>query len=317
MSIVNIEDLSDKENLVTSELVYYIRTNDKIELYTSSRLTPDQRRKFLFNAKQPFEVQEQDFDKEWWPLVTNMWARYSSRNHNNGNSWVAYACRFTKHNQSSTHSEGVPNKNIGKRNFDHTHTIEESEMLKHFQLVRNLVKKEAIKNYLSPAIVNAVKEYATKRLDLGASVKKLKRMEVYNIKKKGYGSQNSYLIGNESLELDIEESILFLKKEEYQVECYGQSAQGFIFAHPYQLEKLGRFGWLMLIDSTHKTNKYDWGLFTLIIPAVAVKAVLGIEARNKAYSVFLSSSRIHTDNFSANSNNVVLELNINLLIFAL
>ncbi|CAG8515571.1 2334_t:CDS:1, partial [Scutellospora calospora] len=40
------------------------------------------------------------------------------------------------------------------------------------------------------------------------------------ITKKVYRPQNSYFIENESLKLNIEESILFLKKEEYQVEHY-------------------------------------------------------------------------------------------------
>jgi hypothetical protein len=44
-----------------------------------------------------------------------------------------------------------------------------------------------------------------------------------------------------------------------------RSSHGFAFARPNQLEKLRRFGWLTLIDSTHKTNKYDWRLFTLYV----------------------------------------------------
>jgi hypothetical protein len=38
-----------------------------------------------------------------------------------------------------------------------------------------------------------------------------------------------------------------------------------VFAHPEQLKKLERHGWLTLIDSTHKTNRYDWRLFTLYV----------------------------------------------------
>ncbi|CAG8571756.1 15275_t:CDS:2, partial [Cetraspora pellucida] len=67
---------------------------------------------------------------------------------------------------------------------------------------------------------------------------------------------------------DIQDAISFLKKEGYQVESYKtshQSTSGFVFAHPKQLEKLQRYGWLTLIDSTHKTNKYDWHLFTLYV----------------------------------------------------
>ncbi|CAG8505672.1 820_t:CDS:1, partial [Gigaspora rosea] len=33
-------------------------------------------------------VEDQDFDKEWWPLVTKVWTKYNSKCQNNGNSWV-------------------------------------------------------------------------------------------------------------------------------------------------------------------------------------------------------------------------------------
>ncbi|PKB92565.1 hypothetical protein RhiirA5_444217, partial [Rhizophagus irregularis] len=48
--------------------------------------------------------------------------------------------------------------------------------------------------------------------------------------------------------------------------CISQrSTKGTVFVHPEQLKKLERHGWLTLIDSTHKTNRYDWRLFTLYV----------------------------------------------------
>ncbi|CAB4374747.1 unnamed protein product [Rhizophagus irregularis] len=44
-----------------------------------------------------------------------------------------------------------------------------------------------------------------------------------------------------------------------------KSTKGIVFAHPTQLEKLRSHEWLTLIDSTHKTNKYNWRLFTLYV----------------------------------------------------
>ena len=64
------------------------------------------------------------------------------------------------------------------------HTLEESERFKHSQVVRNLVEQKAIKNYLPSAIVFAVKEFATEKLDFDSNVKKLKYKEVTNIKNK-------------------------------------------------------------------------------------------------------------------------------------
>ncbi|CAG8709186.1 12873_t:CDS:2, partial [Cetraspora pellucida] len=172
------------------------------------------------------------------------------------------------HNESSTRKEGIPSEKRRKTKVrpagqcfakikvlhlvtdqvvqverylnspDHAHTLEDSEKLKRSKAVRVLVEREAVKNYPSPAITSAIKEYATVNLGLSESIKELRCKEVANIKYKVRGSQNAPLIGNMQLALDIREN---------------------------QLEKLQRFGWLTLLDSTHKTNRHDWCLFSLYI----------------------------------------------------
>ena len=151
---------------------------------------------------------------------------------------------------------------------NHAHSLPETDKIKRSQAVRTLVEKEAIKNYSPPAITAAVKEYATTKLGLGASVKELKRKEVTNIKYKIRGPMEAHLIGDSDLTLDISQSTSYLIEKGYQVENYSvphRSTKGIVFAHPEQLKKLQRHGWLTLIDSTHKTNRYDWRLFTLYI----------------------------------------------------
>ncbi|CAG8857486.1 33096_t:CDS:1, partial [Gigaspora margarita] len=126
------------------------------------------------------------------------------KNHSNSNSWKAFACRLTKHNHSSGQKDGIPLEKRRKtktrspnlcsakicvlhfvgaqkvqieqynNSLDHTHTLEESEVLKRSNTVRKLVEEEAVKNYSPPTIVSTIKDYATKKLDLGASVKELK-----------------------------------------------------------------------------------------------------------------------------------------------
>ncbi|PKY61079.1 hypothetical protein RhiirA4_431576 [Rhizophagus irregularis] len=89
-----------------------------------------------------------------------------------------------------------------------------------------------------------------------------------NIKYKIHGSLDAHLIGNPKRELDIREAISFLEKEEYLVNYYEiphLSTYGFVFIHPDHIKNLEQHGWLTLIDSTHKTNKYDCHLFTLYI----------------------------------------------------
>lgn len=148
------------------------------------------------------------------------------------------------------------------------HLLEENDRIKRSKAVKTLVENEAIKNYSPPEITAAVKKYAMTKLGLGASVRELNRKEVTNIKYKVRGPMEAHLIGSSNLKLDILDSITYLKNQGYLVENYcvpQQSTKGIVFAHPEQLKKLECYGWLTLIDSMHKTNWYDWRLFTLYI----------------------------------------------------
>jgi MULE transposase domain len=273
-------------------------SSNKINLPISKAPNPDQKRHLLFNVEKPLELSIEDFDKNWWPLVSNIWCLYSYKNNVNGNSWKVFLCRFNKHYKSSTRKEDVSHekrhvtkvrpanlcsakikikwlvseKKVQIERFgespNHSHPIEDSEKLKRSQVVRDLVIQEAIKNYRPPEIVSAVKEYATEELNLGKSVKELSRKEVTNIKYKVHGSIDIHLIGNPKQNQDIKEAISFLKNKEYLVNYYEishQSTYGLVFIHPNQLRNLEQYGWLTLIDSTHKTNRYDCRLFTLYI----------------------------------------------------
>src|SRR2546423_3087357 len=176
-----------------------------INIPVSEAPTPNQRRNLLFNVEQPLKLLIEEFDKEWWPLVSNIWTNFSHKNNVNGNSWEVFICQFNKPKKSSTRKEGIPQEKrhitrIRPANLcfakikvyryaseqkvlverfkdspDHSHTLEESEKLKRSQTVQNLVVQEAIKNYRPPEIISAVKEYATEKLDLGESVKELRQ----------------------------------------------------------------------------------------------------------------------------------------------
>ena len=261
-------------------------------------ITPDEKRMRLFNVNEPIELSIEEFEKNWWPLVTNVWTQYNSYKHVNGDFWRGYVCRLAKHRESSTRQEGVlvdkrRQTSVRPSNIcnakikitwlissqivrveryndapDHTHPIQDVDRIKRPQAIRDLVEQEAKKNYPSPAIVNAVKEYGTDSLSLGSTVQELKRKEVTNIKHKVRGAMETNLVGSDNMETDISEAKLYLENQGYQVNNFhidSHSTQGFVFVHSAQLTKLRSHGWLTLIDSTHKTNKYDWRLFTLYI----------------------------------------------------
>lgn len=271
-------------------------------------LTPDEKRSLLFDAVSPFEVPEEEFDKNWWPLVSNIWTVYNSRKHINGDSCKIFICRFNKHRDSSERKNQedstkkrrmtmvrppglcyakikvlwlVSTKMVRIENVKdspkHSHPLKESDRLKRSEVIRTLVEEEAVKSYPPVAIVDAVKEHAN-TLSLGSSVQDLKRREVANIKYKVRGPMETHLVGSTKLEQDISDAMSYLNDQEYHTERYRislsqkstqgvsqRSTQGIAFAHPKQLDKLRRYGWLTLMDSTHKTNKHDWRLFTLYI----------------------------------------------------
>lgn len=266
---------------------------------STMNFTPEKKRNLLFDVDCSLEIPIDDFNENWWPLITNVWTKWNSCQHANGDFWKVFACRLMKFRESSTRQkENIPNekrrvtkiRSSGlyyakikvswlislkivrieryKNSPNHAHSLLECDRVKRSQAIRTLVEKEAVKNYAPPAITSAIKEYATKELGLGASVKELKRKEVANIKSKVCRPMETHLIGDSNLTSDISQCISYLKEKGYQVESYSithQSTKGIVFAHPEQLKKLERYGWLTLIDSTHKTNRYDWRLFTLYI----------------------------------------------------
>jgi len=95
-----------------------------------------------------------------------------------------------------------------------------------------LIEQEAKKNYPSPAIVNAVKEYGTDSLSLGSTVQELKRKEVANIKHKVRGAMETNLIGSDNIGTDIFEAKSHLENQGYQVNHFhvsSHSSQGLVF----------------------------------------------------------------------------------------
>ncbi|CAG8833017.1 23995_t:CDS:2, partial [Cetraspora pellucida] len=167
-------------------------------------LTCDQKCMLLYNVQQPFEVLMTEFDDEWWPLVTNIWVKFSHKTLVNGNSWKTFKTKVREadlcHAKIKVSWFVVEQKVCVERfpgSSDHAHDLNESDKLKRSQAVRVLVEKEAMKNYPTPAI-------------------ELKWREVANIKYKVRGPQNTYLIGASKLAPDIQDAISFLKKEGYQ-----------------------------------------------------------------------------------------------------
>ena len=77
----------------------------------AANLTPDEKRGLLFDVSCSLEIPIEDFDKNWWPLVSNVWTKWTSYNQVNGDFWKVFGCRFMKFRESSTRQkENIPNE---------------------------------------------------------------------------------------------------------------------------------------------------------------------------------------------------------------
>ncbi|KAK3809198.1 MAG: hypothetical protein J3Q66DRAFT_353196 [Benniella sp.] len=171
------------------------------------------RRNLLFNVNQPFEVPTEEFHKEWWPLVSNVWAKTSTNYRSNGDSWTIHACRLSKPYRSSTRKDGIPNDKRRKTHAraavpceasikithvvstkktrverykstpDHSHTLDDVDKIKRPAALRELIEEQVWKDYSPPEIVAIVKEVA-QRKGLGEIAMHLHRDEVANIQRK-------------------------------------------------------------------------------------------------------------------------------------
>ncbi|KAI1320731.1 hypothetical protein EDD11_010265 [Mortierella claussenii] len=70
-------------------------------------------RSSLFNVgKSPLEIPTEEFQKDRWPSVSNIWTRISGCLLQNGDiTWTTYACRLSKPFKFSTRKPGFEKEN--------------------------------------------------------------------------------------------------------------------------------------------------------------------------------------------------------------
>src|SRR6266498_4019363 len=61
----------------------------------SANFTLDEKWNLLFNINDSLEISMEDFEENWWSLVSNIWTQWNSYKLENGNYWKVFACRFT------------------------------------------------------------------------------------------------------------------------------------------------------------------------------------------------------------------------------
>jgi hypothetical protein len=65
--------------------------------FSLASLTSDEKRDLMFNVNDTLEIPIEDFDNNWWPLVTNIWMQYNSWKLSNGDYWKIFPCRLIKY----------------------------------------------------------------------------------------------------------------------------------------------------------------------------------------------------------------------------
>jgi hypothetical protein len=73
-------------------------------------------------------------------------------------------------------------------------------------------------------------------------------------------------IGADDLVEDLKESLEWLQSKNYKTENFeAPEYQGFAFANEENMEALRKSGHVVIMDSTHKTNKHSWKLYTVLV----------------------------------------------------
>ncbi|CAG8598343.1 5390_t:CDS:2, partial [Rhizophagus irregularis] len=168
-----------------------------------TNITSEEKQNLLFDVNCSLEVQMEDFDEIWWPLVSNIWTQWTSYKQTRP-SGLCHA----KIKVEWLVSLKIVKVGCYKDSSNHTHSLLDVNRLKRPQIIRTLVEKEAVKNYSPLAITATIKEYTTIELGLDASAQ---CKEVTNIKYKVRGPMEVHLVGNSDLKLDISQSVSYLK----------------------------------------------------------------------------------------------------------
>jgi len=94
----------------------------------------------------------------------------------------------------------------------------------------------------------------------------LQLKQVLNIQRKIHRGLNVLFIANDNVSKDLHTTLDWLTLNGYQTECFGNAEyQEFVFTKDTNLQILRESGVLIIMDSTYKTSKHGWKLYTLLL----------------------------------------------------
>jgi hypothetical protein len=160
----------------------------------------------------------------------------------------------------------------------HDHSLDESDANKRNSLLRGIVQKEIAKGYAPAAVIGVVSGSgrADVRIRLAAAGGTyLSRQDAINsgVTWRLANPNALFVTRADKDDVSVQARATFEKLDELKwalepvqaISLDGTSGRGIVFVHPTRLERLTRYGYLSLIDSTYKTNQLEWKLFTLMV----------------------------------------------------
>ena len=248
----------------------------------------------LFNIEIPLTFTMQEFEEKWTE-VDNIWTQFGVTKllKKDPSGWTkTYDCRFRKRRAYTKKNLDIPVDKQRKTSSweanlyeaqititfksgivivrkthpdgpNHTHDLKANDIIKWPSKLITFIKDEAKKGYRAPAIKEAaINQFKDQEVGTGF----LQLEAVLNAQHKVRGGLNIPYIGATSLDDDIDQALKWLQSNNYQTKQFEEPEyRGFALANQDNLNALQSSGHLVIMDLTHKTNKHDWKLYTLLV----------------------------------------------------
>ncbi|KAI9103885.1 hypothetical protein DFS34DRAFT_668217 [Phlyctochytrium arcticum] len=151
------------------------------------------------------------------------------------------------------------------------HDIHDADDRKLCSHASDYIKAEASSPYAHADIAHALPEIIGRALSpsriSALGLDRISARAVYNAR---WREREDQAAPPDSLTSDVSQAIQLLREEGYIIERFfsgsgEQADEGFEFVVEPGLRLLSTNSYLVLLDSTHKTNRYDWRLFTCMV----------------------------------------------------
>ncbi|KAI9102012.1 hypothetical protein DFS34DRAFT_612447 [Phlyctochytrium arcticum] len=244
-------------------------------------------RQRLFNPGQPFSLRLHHFNEQW-KLGDNFWNVYGTNKRADGVLATSYKCKLKKHRKSSgprADKEGEPSKKrritsvfnsvdcaarllVIKNPANGTVTIQMHPDYSTHSAGHHISDVDDVTLQIADALPEIIARSTSPCRAAALGLSRITARAVWN---KRWKARKVAAAPPSSLDEDVSQAISDLQGAGYEVKRFliasdkGNVPEGFAFATARGLETLVSSSYLVQLDSTHKTNIYDWRLITVMV----------------------------------------------------